>query len=344
MPTLLQPQSRPELEQINSTAGLETIRAEWDRLCARCPTATPFQSAAWLLSWWKHLGSGQLSVLVLRTGDRICGLVPLFLRSAQRGRTLTLLGIGNSDYLDALCEWGAEELLANAFTGHLENTRELWDICDLHQLRPESPLLKCPIPSDWSDQISAHETCPSLAFADRVEHLADCVPSRMLQNFRYARRRLERLGARIRLADHTTLQRDLCALFDLHSARWSARGEPGVLADSATQEFHLSAAAALLDQGALRLYTLHCAGQMIAVHYGFTQQSRSYFYLGGFDPAWERYSPGTVLIGHAIETSVHEGARAFDFLRGREDYKYNWGARDCFTFRRCITRGSTAPA
>jgi CelD/BcsL family acetyltransferase involved in cellulose biosynthesis len=33
-------------------------------------------------------------------------------------------------------------------------------------------------------------------------------------------------------------------------------------------------------------------------------------------------------LGHAIEAAKAEGAASFDFLRGREPYKYAWGARD----------------
>jgi CelD/BcsL family acetyltransferase involved in cellulose biosynthesis len=41
-----------------------------------------------------------------------------------------------------------------------------------------------------------------------------------------------------------------------------------------------------------------------------------------------------VLVGCAIEAAAEEGAREFDFLRGREAYKYRWGARDRPTFGR----------
>jgi CelD/BcsL family acetyltransferase involved in cellulose biosynthesis len=37
-----------------------------------------------------------------------------------------------------------------------------------------------------------------------------------------------------------------------------------------------------------------------------------------------------------IEEAVREGARAIDFLRGREDYKYRWGAKDRETVRRRV--------
>ncbi len=59
-----------------------------------------------------------------------------------------------------------------------------------------------------------------------------------------------------------------------------------------------------------------------------------YYYLGGFDPDYAALSPGALLVGHAIEAAVREGAVAFDFLRGREAYKRRWGARDTPTYCR----------
>ena len=71
--------------------------------------------------------------------------------------------------------------------------------------------------------------------------------------------------------------------------------------------------------------------------------ARAYYYIGGFDPSRARLSPGTIMIGHAIEEAIGAGARTFDFLRGREAYKYAWGAVDLPLYGRRLQR-STALA
>jgi CelD/BcsL family acetyltransferase involved in cellulose biosynthesis len=68
---------------------------------------------------------------------------------------------------------------------------------------------------------------------------------------------------------------------------------------------------------------------MAAAFYGFCVKGRTTYYLGGLEPDFERYSPGTLLVGHAIEHAVvSDAAHAFDFLRGREAYKRGWGATE----------------
>ena len=61
-----------------------------------------------------------------------------------------------------------------------------------------------------------------------------------------------------------------------------------------------------------------------------------YCYLTGFDPEFAAISPGTLLLGHAIEQAMRDGARTCDLLRGRERYKYLWGGRDRPTFARTL--------
>jgi CelD/BcsL family acetyltransferase involved in cellulose biosynthesis len=118
------------------------------------------------------------------------------------------------------------------------------------------------------------------------------------------------------------------ALFTLHAARWSERAQPGVLADAAVVAWHREAAPLLLAAGVLRLHGLRLDGEWIALAYVLAHGDRSRYYIGGFDPRHAALSPGALLIEHAIACAHAEGARAFDFLRGAEPYKYRWGAVD----------------
>jgi CelD/BcsL family acetyltransferase involved in cellulose biosynthesis len=44
------------------------------------------------------------------------------------------------------------------------------------------------------------------------------------------------------------------------------------------------------------------------------------------------------MIAVALEQAIMRGAVMFDFLRGREPYKYRWGALDSPTVRLRLTR------
>ena len=150
-----------------------------------------------------------------------------------------------------------------------------------------------------------------------------------LRKHAYYLRRAERLGAGgWEAATAGSLDEMLDALFALHAARWATRGEPGVLADGTVRAFHREAAASLLAAGLLRLWGLRLAGRWAVVFYGFADRHRLHAYLGGYDPALPHPGLGALAIGHAIREAAAEGLAEVHFLRGREAYKYAWGAVD----------------
>ena len=63
-----------------------------------------------------------------------------------------------------------------------------------------------------------------------------------------------------------------------------------------------------------------------------------YYYLSGYDPELDKLSPGTLIIAHAVECAVREGATTFDFLRGAEEYKTSWGAKPRMNRRRQLMK------
>ena len=94
----------------------------------------------------------------------------------------------------------------------------------------------------------------------------------------------------------------------------------------------------MLENDALRMYAIRLEGRIVAVFYGFSLGRTVYYYLSGYDPSMEKLSVGTILVAHAIEQAVRDGAKTFDFLRGAEDYKYAWGAQDRWNKRRRLVR------
>lgn len=325
------------IEEITTPDGLRAVRHEWSEIWERCLTASPFQTPEWLLPWWNHFQPGELWCLALRQGERLVGLVPLFVpRKEMSGRSgVQLVGVGASDYLDVLVEPMVARPALDAVWTHLASRSERWMLGEFPDLPAASPLLARQTPPGLDVSWRAGEVCPVLGLPDKVADLASVVPRRQWQKLQYYRRRAAREAeVSVERADAASLDSMLDELFRLHRARWRLRNSPGVLADEAVQRFHRDVTHGFLPRGMLRLYVLRLGGRVVASLYGFACRGRTYYYLGGFDPDVRGLSPGMLLIGHAIEEAVREGAHEFDFLRGREAYKYDWGAQDRPTF--CI--------
>lgn len=311
---------------VNDEAGLSVLEPEWHDLWERDPAATPFQSPAWLVPWVRTFAGPDWLVATMRRRGRLMAVLPLFCVDDVHGRRLMSMGAGISDYGDGVFdpEVGCEE--ASMLITALRD----WHAIELLQVPLESPLLRAPAPEGWSDCRRSAEPCP-------VMPLPTVLSRHMRQNLRYYRRRVERSG----IEHASTSSGDaaltlLEGLFALHGARWQTRGSPGVLAEDKIRSFHRQAVPALADAGLLRMHVLHRRGMPVAVGYILTAKVRAYDYITGFNPDLAALGLGTVLIGCTIEAAVEEGAREFDFLRGREDYKYRWGAHDRPTFARCL--------
>lgn len=324
------PPPRIQVEEITTTEALEALAPAWDALWQRCPYATPFQTPAWNLAWWRQLGHGALRVLAVWDKNDLIGLAPLFLYHAPAPphRRLLLLGTGVTDRLDLLLAPGQEREAWAAVRSHLAERGDEWDCCQWEEIGPDSPLHGLDL-GPLRAQVAPGSVCPVLVLPGTVEQFHAGLSSGLRRNLRRYREQWQAHGAlSFETACAATLPEFLAAFFDLHAARWRLRGEEGVLHGEGMERFHQDAATGLMAQGLLRLHGIRFEGRLVAAVNSFRAHGRAHSYLGGFDPAFSRYSPGTLILGACLESAIRDGCRSWDFLRGSEPYKYVWGAHD----------------
>ncbi|MBP0443617.1 GNAT family N-acetyltransferase [Roseomonas sp. SSH11] len=323
-------------ELITTDSALAALRPEWEVLwskAARHPgVTTPFQSPAWLLPWWDAFGTGQPRVAALHGASGLVGLLPLYMLEEGGGRKLLPMGVGITDYLDALIDpaapAGAASILLETALGSA--ARDGVASCDLPDLPQGAALHNAAAPPGWRAEAWTGEPCPVLTLPASPEALRGPVPPNTLRKLRMSRHRAERAGGwSAATAGSDEVMPAWDALVAMHQARWTRRGEGGVLADPRVLAFHRAALPQLQQAGALRLLTLRIAGEVAAVYYALAAgPDRLLFYISGFDEARAFESPGTILLGHGIEAAIAEGRREIHFLRGGEAYKYAWGGVD----------------
>src|SRR5215212_1197948 len=66
---------------LTETSRFAALEEDWEDLYQNSPLATPYQSWAWLYSWWESYGEDyELRLITVRDGDLLVGLVPLMLQ------------------------------------------------------------------------------------------------------------------------------------------------------------------------------------------------------------------------------------------------------------------------
>ena len=328
--------SRPVARLVRDAAELAALEPAWWALWRRSPGATPFSSPAWLLPWWEAFAPGPLAAVAVEAGPRLVGLGAFWLEDGRHGPRLLPLGLGISDHTDVLVDPHAAE--AGAALVEAVAALPGWDKWELEELPPDAAALRLAAAPGWAEQAVDQTACPVLDLAG-----PEPVPSRQRRKLRMSRHRAERRGLEIldlaaEAADPCAPASYLAELARLHGARWAERGEDGLLAAEPVRRFHALALPRLLAAGLAWPLALRIENRVAGAAYLLRDDRAAYAYLGGFDPDFAFESPGTILIGHAIERAREAGLARFSFLRGREPYKYAWGAADVLNRHRRLVR------
>ena len=316
------------LEIIRDGRQLAGWEDAWWELWRRTPGATPFQSPAWLLAWQRQFAPTEVRTGLALQAGRLVGLFPFYCENGEAGERLLPLGISLSDYLDVLVE--PEAVASQALAALLADVDyEQWSF---EELPPGAIALDLPLPPGHAESSREQSACPVLTLRGGSD-LSDCVPTRRLRQLRRAWAAAKRMG-------ESSLPRRRTARRSSRPCRCCMRrvGRPGTRRACSRirtcKNFIARRCRAWSRPVSRAAMSLTIGSRPAAAYYGFCDRGRAFAYIGGFDPAFVEASPGAILIGHAIAQAIGEGGREFHFLRGREPYKYTWGASDRWNRRR----------
>lgn len=327
------------VQLLNDTQSLQDLSVEWNDLYEGCIEATPFQRPEWLLAWIDAFSPLDLLILAVRDREGLVGIAPLLIYRRDGERILAFAGGGVSDYLGLLCKRSREAEVVQAAL-EWADARSNWDLLQLTDIPSNSTLLSWPL---FQPHIYEHDSVSVLHLPTNGSELLQTFSNRQRANLRNAASRLQRAGGgQVETATPETLFEFLDDLFRLHTTRWSQSGQPGVLRDEGTRNFHRCSAPALLEKRVLKIHRLRMEERTIAIIYSLWDRGTVFCYLQGFDAAYASLSPGTQLMFAVIEEAQRQGFRKFDFLRGQEPYKQHWRAEPQPTYRITINKAQLA--
>jgi CelD/BcsL family acetyltransferase involved in cellulose biosynthesis len=308
------------VERCASIAALQTLEGEWLDLMRRSSSGSPFQHPAWLIPWCQVFAANRLLFVAVRNRRRLIALAPAVLDGTQ----LVLAGGDESDYRTVLVDDAEAERAVGALHAALAGEGIACAFGDIPESSPWAALLGAQ--HGWRVEPSC--VCPSVPLPETVDRWRSTLSPGLNRNLRrYGTRLADDAGTRYTTAvDPRDAPPAVNALLRLHSRRWHERGESGVLASRDVARFHEMSAPRLMEASVLTIHLLHAGGRLAGAQYVLSHGGTACSYVGGFDPEWRRYSPGTLLMAYAIEQAIGNGCREFDLLRGVEPCKYVWGA------------------
>ncbi len=312
------------------------IERQWRNLEADGDVPTIFQTYDWIECWWKHLGfRGKKLIVAAYDGEELVGIAPMYtnrmrIRGIPAFKMLLPMGAGESDYNGFILKKGVEYESLVALLTFLKSMP--WDIARIGDVHAEHPMVQYFVDACKKAGLicieQKHTPCPYITLPEKEDEYLSTLASHFKKNLRTRRRRLDELGnVRFTVAPaEVPVPEAMEEFFRLHESRWNAEGRKGALAAEALKRLHIEAAQRLERY----LYTafLELNGKKIACQYGYTYNSVRYSYLRGWDPEYKKHGVANILLVNLIEEAIKKGIREYDFMRGDEEYKYEFTDRE----------------
>ncbi|HWU01597.1 MAG TPA: GNAT family N-acetyltransferase [Novosphingobium sp.] len=302
--------------------GIAPLQSEWQRLEAFNPL--PTQGFAFAGALQALAGPGQMRgghrVLAVREAGRISAIAPLCRGWGPLARWRLLGARELSEPVDGLYD-SAEA--AGTLAGAM-----------VRQGRPLS-LDRVPVQSElvaalrramrWRGLVLVRPArpAPRIALTAQWREPESCFNAGRRSDFRRAARRAAEFGA---LAYEVIAPdpAEFDALFDeairIEQCGWKLKARTAIAADPAKERFFRRYLRACCEAGTLRIAFLRIGGQAVAMQLAMEAHGRFWLLKIGYDEAYSRCSPGTLLMLHTLRHAAMTGLSSYELLGNDEPW------------------------
>lgn len=306
-------------------------KKEWNTLLAQSDQKIPFLTHQWFDAWWQSFSQGvDLNILFFRDDSGgLIGIAPLM---KKNGKLRFIASHEVTDYCDFICRVDKKDVFYKCLWIYVETHALDYDSVELINIPSSSPTLAW-LPglnggSDWECEIQESEVAPVLPLPGSYDEFLHMLGRKRRHELRRKRRKLgslDNVGIE-RIADPEKLGTVLEEFIALHEASdpekkefWQKKG---------MREFFHALAQFFASEGWLEIRMAYVDDRPIAGQVNFLYEHTLYFYNIAFDKEYSAFSPGFALFDRSIGQAITQGIKIVDFLRGREKYKYFFGAKD----------------
>lgn len=328
-------------EVIRDEAGLERLAPEWTALNARCgPEGFFTRMEVVRANWDRHKGDPRTSlhILAIRKGGRLAFGAPMIRhRDALGTHALHWLDSKTPFYDDILLDPDMDPALAaRLFRKHLVDS---WTrrVLKIGHVVEGTPLHRLLVAADFP--LRFRTVAPTLdisAYATWEAYLST-IPAKRRQQFGNYSRRLQKAGAEpIRLVTDPDERRAEIARLFSRKREWVKEKELSDWIVPAETEAWFQQIAAREDaRNRTHVLRLSAGDEWIASCLCFERDGMVFSSKMAFNPQWERFSPGWILVLEKIRFAIGRKLSTVDFMIGRNDWKERVtdGRRSIFTCR-----------
>jgi len=323
----------------------------WDKLVARIPSASIFQTYQWHSCWWRAFGDAhRLFVITCHKGQQLVGIAPMMISRGKspamlRRTEIRFIGCTNnaSDYLDFIIDPDVPEALdvilnelfghlaavdrihLSHFRSHLENHSRVRNFLQAYKAR---------------FVIEPEQRAPYRSLGNTDEDRRITNKSSLRRSYNYFDKSGDLRFHKCK--DESEILAYLDEFFDQHVARRDLTAWPSQFLDPAQRSFYRDLVGELLPRDWLRFDLVLYNGRPLSFHFGFEYRNSFIWYKPTFDIRYFKRSPGEVLIKYLLEDAIEKDLDEFDFTVGSEAFKYRFSNNERLNDRFIVFRSFIA--
>ncbi len=317
-------QEEYRVEIVNDVSEFLSLGDAWNRL------AKKFQSPLLSHEWFAACARAfcpptKLSVIVVRTAYEIIAAAPLALVHADGIERLELLG---ASLLREPCGfiYRDEESLQRLLSA-IHAIRKPMVVGRLSLNSLESLSLKERMRLPFVFTLKEPSWAPSITIASSWEEFEKGISASRRSSLRRARRHAEEFGKvefEITAPKEADVDNHLEEIFRVEAAGWKERNGTSMQSIQELKRFFSLYAHIAACQGILRTCYMRINGNAVAAQLAVEYAERFWTFKIGYDEAFARCSPGTLLMHEAIRSAFDRRLKSFEFLGNDEPWIRIW--------------------
>ena len=305
---------------------IDRLASEWRALCDEGPYDAPFFRPEWIRAYVNAFAPGKRVVIVtIRKGSQLIGVLPLIrengLTAGFPSRKLRSAGNIHTQRYDVIHAADTAEQVIPPIWNALESLSG-WDVLELSNVPlggAASALARYARTRGYDVHALRAATSPYIALGSNALH----INAKFHANLRRRQRRLERRGP-VRLLVTRSVNEQLGAFYELEQRGWKGIEQSAIACNSSTRLFYDEIANAAAQFKYLSLYSLECAGQAVAMHFGVEHGGRYFLLKTAYDETLRDCSPGQLITHRVLQELIAAGCAEFDFLGVTMEWKNAW--------------------
>jgi CelD/BcsL family acetyltransferase involved in cellulose biosynthesis len=335
-----------EVGFINNEHAFDDLKSAWDAAYTADYHAQIFLSWPWLRGLVQSFSSNNWLVLACKPNNNssYIGFFPLRMENVTHShrlgqiRKLHMAGNPFADYTGFVCLPQSEEKVIATFAMFIQRQLK-WErflLKDVADPRLDV-FLRYFSRKKYIIQETDSTSCPYIHLPDSwSQYEENFISSSLRKNIKKYTRKMSKLSNfRISHIQQSNFELQVNTLLSLWQSRWGKK--PEYILNRYREIFRRC-----FENNHLWLPILWDGTTPISGMASFVDYQKRVFsnYINAFNAEYAKISPGTVIVGYGIRYAIENGFKVFDFLRGKEEYKFSFGAKERFSRNLTITRRS----